>query len=165
MQEGDLAHRAKNPSTYGLLSSTQRLYNKDLTCDSKSLHRGWILYLQPRARPPPDVREHREVSSDPSLEDAGNGIRRDRHNSYFQVCSHETLVLTYKCSFSHSALQAARTAVEVSKITTPKNRAEGQRTRAFVLRAPAQPRRETFGLLVAQPWKMCSGPTPYCEKT
>lgn len=79
-------------------------------------------------------------------------MRGDKRTSYIQVCSFVTLTFTYKWSFQHGALQAARTSVRLSKTTTC---AEKQRIRtcACVLRAPAQQRRENYGLLIAQPWE------------
>ena len=153
-QVGEFTHRAKDSGTYGLRSSTQRLNNSDLRYDSKSSHRGCLLYLQPRAHllDLPLTCESIErfpairALDIPEMECAGTGVPRTSRHAAMRLSS----LLTN--APSHIRLSKPRVLVfEVSKITTPKNCAGEQRTRAFVLRAPARPRHETSGLLIAQP--------------
>jgi hypothetical protein len=111
---------------------------------------------------PLDLRAHQEFPSTRALEISRKWIARGQAYPYM-ICICLTLASTYKCSFSHSSLQAARTDIELREITTSNPHVRKQKTRVRVFQTPAQPRREIYGLLVAQPWEMCSGPTSYSK--
>jgi len=136
--------------------TTVSLYRKDARRTANSCTRGFCVstseipkivrlhsITRPSARPPLDLRVHQEIiSRDPSFADTRYAMRGDGRTSYIQVCSHETLAFTYKLSISHSALQAARTRVEASKITTSRPVPDSRECeRARALQAPAQARR------------------------
>ena len=103
-------------------------YKRQRNCETECTGESWASKSQVPQDPTPSrahlinilsIYEH--TKSFPAPEPwryPGNGMRGDRRTSYIQICICLTLTSTYKCSFQHSALQAARTDIELREITT-----------------------------------------------